>query len=233
MLPILKKILIVEDESTIRDMIRFALQPAGFEVLEAESATIAEKYIAQALPDLILLDWMLPDRSGISFANQLKKEAISQNIPIIMLTAKAEEDSKLKGFEIGVDDYITKPFSPRELIARIKTVLRRGLVVSPQGMITAGALSLNVHLQILTIQDKVIALSPIEYKLIHFFLTHQERIYSRKQLLDYVWGRNHYIEERTVDVQIRRLRNRFSLEECRAYIQTIRGSGYLFTTKSK
>lgn len=222
-------ILIVEDEIAIRDMIQFALQPAGFTIHAAGDVMHAKHCIANQLPHLILLDWMLPDQSGIEFTKELKRDLKSQNIPIILLTAKAEEENKVKGLEVGADDYITKPFSPRELIARIKTVLRRGPLITPDGFIKVKELLLNTEKRVLSIEDRIIDLTPIEYKLMQFFMMHQERIYTRTQLLDYVWGVQYDIDERTVDVQIRRLRNRLEPYGFDSYIKTIRGSGYQFT----
>ncbi len=223
-------ILIIEDEASIRDMIQFALVPDGFTIIEAGDVTTANQKIANHIPDLILLDWMLPGTSGIEFAKQLKRDPNTKNIPIIILTARAEEDNKIKGFEIGADDYITKPFSPRELSVRIKAVLRRGPLISPEDIIQVKNLRLNISTHQLTINDDPILLTPIEYKLLYFFVTHQERVYSREQLLDYVWGKVNYIDERTVDVQIRRLRNRLKPHGYNCCIRTIRGSGYQFTT---
>lgn len=222
------RILIVEDEITIRDMLRFALEPNGYEIIEADNAKSAEQLINKNIPHLILLDWMLPGLSGIEFAKRLKKNPTTQNIPIILLTARAEEDNKVKGLETGADDYITKPFSPRELIARIKTVLRRGPLISTDGLINIQNLQLNVQTKQLTINNAPVELTPIEYRLLHFFVTHAERIYSRDQLLDHIWGGENYIDERTVDVQIRRLRNRLKPYGYHVYIKTIRGSGYQF-----
>jgi two-component system phosphate regulon response regulator PhoB len=227
----IKSLLVIEDESAIRDMIRFALAPTGFAITEASSVKEAEQQLSQQIPDLILLDWMLPGMSGIDFAKQLKRDATTQNIPIIMLTARAEEENKVKGLETGADDYITKPFSPRELIARVKTVLRRGPLITPEETIQVCELILNTNTQVLSIQETQIALSPIEYKLLHFFMTHPDRTYNREQLLNYVWGRDHYIDERTVDVQILRLRNRLQLAGCAIYLKTIRGTGYQLTGK--
>ena len=227
-----KNILIIEDESAIRDMIRFAITPAGFAVTEASNVNEAKQKLAQNLPDLILLDWMLPDISGIAFAKKLKHDTMTRNIPIIMLTARAEEASKIKGLETGADDYITKPFSPLELIARIKTVLRRGPLISTEGIIHFNALSLNVNTQTLTIHGEPVSLSPVEYKLLHFFITHQARTYSRNQLLDYIWGRNNYIDERTVDVQVRRLRKRLQPHGYDSCLKTVHGTGYQFTGKN-
>jgi two-component system, OmpR family, phosphate regulon response regulator PhoB len=226
-----KSILIVEDEAPIRDMIQFILMPTGFSIWQASDTLEAEKKIAEQLPDLILLDWMLPDKSGIAFAKQLKSDAKSQNIPIIMLTAKAEEENKIKGLEIGADDYITKPFSPKELIARIKTVLRRGPLVAPDDILRIDEFCMYIHKHLVTFKNEVVELSPIEYKLLHFFFTHQERTYTREQLLDHVWGQHTYVDERTVDVHIRRLRLRLQQFTDIHYIKTIRGTGYQFSRK--
>lgn len=227
-----KSILTIEDENAIRDMIRFAMTPAGFTIIEASNINEAKQQIVLKLPDLILLDWMLPGMSGIEFAKKLKHDVMTQNIPIIMLTARAEEANKIKGLETGADDYITKPFSPLELIARVKTVLRRGPLISTEDVVQLHALSLNVNTGLLAINGESINLSPIEYKLLHFFMTHQERTYSRGQLLDYVWGRANYIDERTVDVQIRRLRKRLQPHGYDSYLKTIHGTGYQFTGKN-
>lgn len=221
-------ILIIEDEITIRDMLRFALEPSGFEIMEAGSAKEAEHLMAKNIPQLILLDWMLPGLSGVDFAKKLKGKATTQNIPIIMLTAKAEETNKIKGLETGADDYITKPFSPRELIARVRTVLRRGPLVSPDDLISVRGLQLNIQSHQLTINHEVIELTPIEYRLLHFFITHPNRVYNREQLLDHIWGGEKYIDERTVDVQIRRLRDRLKPYGYHVHIKTVRGSGYQF-----
>lgn len=221
-------ILIIEDEAPIRDMIKFALEHTEFEIIEASNANEATDKIATKIPDLILLDWMLPGISGIDFVKQLKKNDNSKNIPIIMLTARAEEESKIKGLELGADDYITKPFSPRELVARIKTVLRRGGLVTPNGVIQLNELSLDVNAHIVKIKDDVIALTAIEYKLLYFFLTHQGRTYNRTQLLDNIWGGEQDISERTVDVQIRRLRSRLQPYGYDKHIKTIRSYGYQF-----
>lgn len=224
-------LLIIDDEAPIRDMLVFALKPAGFELIEAESVQQAERKIAKKMPDLILLDWMLPGKSGIEFAKQLKLNKTTRDIPIIMLTAKAEEENKIKGLETGADDYITKPFSPRELIARIKSVLRRGPLVSPEGMIQIQKLCVNTNAHTVTINQQIIELTPIEYKLLYFFITHLDRTYNREQLLDHVWGGENYIDERTVDVQIRRLRLRLKPHGYDHYLKTIRGVGYQFVGK--
>jgi two-component system phosphate regulon response regulator PhoB len=224
-----KKLLIIEDETAIREMVKFALSPAGFSVAEAANITEAKQYLARALPSLILLDWMLPGISGVEFAKKLKRDALTKNIPIIMLTARAEEENKVKALETGADDYITKPFSPMELTARIKAVLRRGPLISPDDIISVHGLSLDVNTQNLSIQGQIVPLSPLEYKLLHFFMTHQDRTYSRAQLLDLVWGRDYAIDERTVDVHIRRLRNRLKDYGCDHVLKTVRGTGYQLT----
>lgn len=225
-------LLIVEDEPDIRDMLRFSLENAGFEVLEAETTKQSDLLIAKQVPDLILLDWMLPQVSGIKYAKQLKQQELTQAIPIIMLTAKAEEENKIKGLETGADDYITKPFSPKELIARIRAVLRRGTLISPDGIIKVGKLTINTDAHQVSVDDAIVDLSPIEYRLIHFFATHQERVFSREQLLNHVWGGEKYIDERTVDVQILRLRKSLTKAGCDPLIHTVHGVGYQFMEKA-
>ncbi len=219
-------ILIVEDEIAIRDMLRFALEPADFIVHEAENTEQANRYIKQQIPDLILLDWMLPNQSGIDYMRQLKQKSDTQNIPVIVLTARAEEDNKLQGFAAGADDYITKPFSPRELIARIKSVLRRGLLASPDGSIKLAELQLNTYTHEVTVNNQALILTPLEYKLLLFFMKHPNKVYSRNQLLDYIWGNGNDILDRSIDVQIRRLRNRLKPYGYDKTIQTVRGGGY-------
>jgi len=223
-------ILVVEDEAPIREMIRLALELAQFKVLEAENTAQAELRLAETIPNLILLDWMLPGLTGIEYAKQLKRNASLKDIPIIILTAKAEEDSKVKGLEVGADDYVTKPFSPRELIARIKTVLRRGPLVSTEDTVEFNGLLLNVATQAVTLHGKVIELSPLEYRLLHFLMTHPNHVYTRDQLLTRVWGADVYVDERTVDVQIRRLRQVLTQYGDVNPVQTVRGTGYKFVT---
>lgn len=222
-------ILVVEDEAPIRDIIKFAFTTSEFEIREAGNCREADLQIAEKIPDIILLDWMLPGMSGIDYVKQLKKNTATQHVPIIMLTARAEMENKVTGLEVGVDDYITKPFSPRELIARIKTILRRGPLVNVEGVIHVDKLSLNVDQQQLSIDNQLISLTPIEYKLLEFFLRHQNRIFSREQLLNQVWGGTHYIDERTVDVHVQRLRSRLKPFGYDAWIKTMRGAGYQFT----
>jgi two-component system, OmpR family, phosphate regulon response regulator PhoB len=220
------RLLIIEDEKAIRDMVRFSLTDSGFTLVEASDVTRAKRALANTIPSLILLDWMLPGQSGVNFIHWLKKRQLYQNIPIIMLTARAEEENKVKGLEAGADDYVTKPFSPRELITRIKTVLRRGLLLQPGGILTVGGICLNTASHEVLVSGKSIHMTPREYKLLHFFLTHQNRVYSRGQLLEYVWSGESYLDERTVDVQIKRLRQRLSQFRVDGLIKTVRGAGY-------
>jgi two-component system, OmpR family, phosphate regulon response regulator PhoB len=226
-----KTILIVDDEAPIRDMLRVALEMADYICLEAEDAQTAHSIIIDRKPDLILLDWMLPGTSGIELARRLKRDEVTAEIPIIMLTAKGEEDNKVQGLEVGADDYITKPFSPRELVARLKAVLRRTEAMSPSEPIHVEGLCLDPSSHRVTIDNVSVSMGPTEYRLLAFFLTHQERVYTRNQLLDHVWGGNVYVEERTVDVHIRRLRKALTINGHERYIQTVRGAGYRFSNK--
>jgi two-component system, OmpR family, phosphate regulon response regulator PhoB len=226
-----KTILIVDDEAAIRDMLRVALEMADYKCLEAEDVQQAHSLIVDASPDLILLDWMLPHTSGIELARRLKRDEVTAKIPIIMLTAKDEEDNKIQGLEVGADDYITKPFSPRELVARLKAVLRRASPEENIEPLQVNGLCLDPSSHRVTINDQPVQIGPTEYRLLEFFLTHQERVYTRGQLLDHVWGGNVYVEERTVDVHIRRLRKALTLDGHERYVQTVRGTGYRFSTK--
>ncbi len=226
-------ILMVEDEAAIRDMLRFSLSSAGFSVADAASAKEALCFLKNQQPSLILVDWMLPEQSGVEFIKGLKKNKDFRNIPIIMLTARAEEENKIKGLEVGADDYMTKPFSPKELIARIKTVLRRGVLYTPGNVLCLGPLKLDAEKHELTINDDLIDLTAMEFKLLEFFLTHQNKTYSRDRLMSKVWGYNAYIDERTVDVQVRRLRNKLKSYACDHLIKTIRGLGYQLSYEEK
>ncbi len=226
------EILIIEDEASIRDMLKYALETAGFQIIAVETATQGEKLLHNRQPSLILLDWMLPDMSGIEFIRRIKRVNLTKDIPIIMLTAKAEEENKVKGLDAGADDYVTKPFSPRELIARIKTVMRRGPLFSPEGLLQVAEISLDTIQRRVSINNKVMKLTKNEYLLLYFFLTHQNRTYTREQLLNFVWGSQTYVDERTVDVQIRRLRLALTKQGCKNYIITIRGVGYQFSLES-
>ncbi|MBC6904125.1 phosphate regulon transcriptional regulatory protein PhoB [Saccharophagus sp. K07] len=227
-----KTILIVDDEAPIRDMLRIALEMADYACLEAADAQQAHSLIVDQKPDLILLDWMLPSTSGIELARRLKRDDFTAAIPIIMLTAKGEEDNKVQGLEVGADDYITKPFSPRELVARLKAVLRRSEPTNLNEPIQVDGLRLNPISHRVTINETPVQIGPTEYRLLEFFLTHQERVYSRSQLLDHVWGGNVYVEERTVDVHIRRLRKALALDGHDRLVQTVRGAGYRFSNKT-
>jgi len=222
-------ILVVEDEDAIRGMLMMVLEQAGFMPIAAADAEDAQKILDDKLPDLILLDWMLPGMSGAEWARRLKKEALYQEVPIILLTARGEEEDKVRGLEIGADDYMTKPFSPKELVARIRAVLRRSGKTQGQPQIVMGDLILDTEQHRLSINDKPVEVSPTEFRLMHFFMTHPNKVYSRSQLLDQVWGRSVYIEERTIDVHIRRLRKileEFGREDI---VQTVRGFGYRFS----
>ena len=225
------KILIVEDEPAIQELLAFNVMQAGFQALRAEDADSAWQQIRGNVPDLILLDWMLPNISGVVLAKQFRADTRTRDIPIIMLTARGDERDKILGLESGADDYITKPFSPRELMARIRAVLRRHLPSLPDETLAAGGLKLSPTSHRVTVTAKGIAveLGPTEFRLLHFFMTHAERVYSRTQLLDQVWGTQVFVEERTVDVHIRRLRAALEPVKMDNVIQTVRGSGYRFS----
>lgn len=222
-------ILIVEDEPAIREMVAMALERAEFSVVQAGSAAEAEQRLADGLPDLIVLDWMMPGVSGIELARRLRRDDYTRQVPIIMLTARGEEDDLVRGFDAGADDYLTKPFSPRELIARIRAVLRRAAPSGEEGVLEAGSLRLDLESHRVTTEGEVVEMGPTEFKLLHFFMSHPERVYSRGQLLDMVWGRNAYVEERTIDVHIRRLRKALEPSGQDGYVQTVRGTGYRFS----
>lgn len=222
-------ILIVEDEDAIREMLMMVLAQAGFLPISAADAEDAQKALDENLPDLILLDWMLPGISGVEWARRLKKETIYREIPIILLTARGEEEDKVRGLEIGADDYITKPFSPKELVARIRAVLRRSGKIHGQAQISVGDLMLDTEQHRLSIGDKQLEVSPTEFRLMQFFMTHPDKVFSRTQLLDQVWGRSVYIEERTIDVHIRRLRKILEEHGRDDLVQTVRGFGYRFS----
>ena len=226
-----KHILVVEDESSIREMLRFALQREGFNVAEAGDVQSARVKIADQRPDMMLLDWMLPGGSGIEFARELKSHANFRDIPVIMLTARAEEEDKVRGLNLGCDDYVSKPFSFPELIARIQAVLRRAAPGGEEERVAVGALEVDAASHRVTARGEAVKLGPTEYRLLHFFVSHPERVYTREQVLDRVWGQNVYVEERTVDVHIRRLRKALAPHGCDAMIQTVRGTGYRFSEK--
>ncbi|MCU7834245.1 MAG: phosphate regulon transcriptional regulator PhoB [gamma proteobacterium symbiont of Taylorina sp.] len=224
-----KNILLVEDEKSIRDMIKFSLFNSDINLIETENVIQAQNAIAHKKPDLILLDWMLPGKDGVEFAKDLRANKKNANIPIIMLTAKSEEQDKIHGFSVGIDDYVVKPFSPRELIARIHAVLRRSGHID-KTILKAGDLEINSESHKVSYAGKKFAIGPLEYKLLYFFMSHTERVFSRDQLLDQVWGADVFIDERTVDVHIRRLRKTLSEFKSDGLIQTVRGSGYIFST---
>lgn len=224
-----KTILIVDDEPAIREMITVALEMADFRCVQAENALKAHSIIIDQRPDLVLLDWMMPGTSGIELARRLRQDDMTAELPIIMLTAKAEEDNTIQGLEVGADDYVAKPFSTRELIARIKSLLRRSGSGCSEKPLQVEELELNPVSHRVTVDGRPADMGPTEYRLLEFFMTHQERVYSRGQLLDQVWGGNVYLEERTVDVHIRRLRK--ALGDCDRFVQTVRGAGYRFSTK--
>lgn len=225
------KILIVDDEPAIRQMLIFALTTDGYDYAEAGSADQAQEQIKSSQPDLILLDWMMPGLSGVDLARRLKRAPDSKDLPIIMLTAKGEEHDKIKALDTGADDYVTKPFSTQELLARIRAVLRRCGKEQTAETIEVDNLKLDMETHRVTIDETPLELSPTEFRLLHFFISHPERVYSRTQILDNVWGSNVYIEERTVDVHIRRLRKLLAEHDFDDYIQTVRSVGYRFSKK--
>ena len=226
------KILIVEDERPIREMIAFHLSRAGYDPLEAEDCRQARQLLADERPALALIDWMLPDMSGLELTRMLKRDDEYEDLAVIMLTARADEHDKVSGLEGGADDYVTKPFSPRELVARIQAVLRRSRAADGE-TIRAGMIELNPAAHRVSVQGHEVQLGPTEYRLLKFLLTHADRVYSRTQLLDRVWGANVYVEERTVDVHVRRLRKALTEHGADRYIQTVRGAGYRFSIRDE
>ena len=224
-------ILLVDDEAAIRDMLSIALEAADYNVLQAENAQQAHAVIIDRCPDLVLLDWMMPGTTGLELLRRLKRDELTEKLPVIMLTAKAEEDNKISGLDAGADDYIAKPFSPRELISRVKAVLRRIGREELKEPIHVGDMVFDPIGYRVNIGSQPVNLGPTEYRLLQFFLTHQERVFSRDQILDYVWGGNVYLDERTVDVHIRRLRKAISVAGHDNYVQTVRGAGYRFSTQ--
>lgn len=219
-------VLVVEDEPAIQELIAYNLKQAGHQPLRADNAEHALRLVQEALPDLVLLDWMLPGLSGIELARRLRADRRTKAIPIIMLTARADEHDKLTGLDTGADDYITKPFSPRELTARVKAVLRRRAPQMTDDVVQVGELRLDPATHRVNAGADQVQLGPTEFRLLHFLMTHPERVHSRTQLLDQVWGDHVFVEERTVDVHIRRLRKALEPSGQDALIQTVRGSGY-------
>jgi len=222
-------ILVVEDEPAIQELLRVNLENAGFSVRAAEDAESAQEQIKSFLPDLVLLDWMLPGQSGLAFARSLRGDARTRDLPIIMVTARSDEGDRVAGLEAWVDDYVTKPFSPRELKARIKSVLRRRAPEAAQEQLTVGPLTLDPATHHVTVNGQRAQIGPTEFRLLKFLIARPERVHSRAQLLDKVWGDHVYIEERTVDVHIRRLRLALEPLGCSSMIETVRGSGYRLT----
>ncbi len=227
-----KRILIVEDEAPIRAMVAMALTRADMQVAQAADAQQAQIELADKVPDLILLDWMLPGISGLDLARRWRREELTREIPIIMLTARGEEMDRVHGLEAGADDYITKPFSTRELVARIHAVLRRSQADRGTGVLEQGALRIDGTAHRVFAGDEPVSMGPTEYRLLQFFMSHPERVYSRAQLLDHVWGGSVYIEERSVDAHIRRLRKALEPWNLDHLVQTVRGVGYRFSTRS-
>ena len=227
-----KKILVIEDEASIRDMLRFALERVDFLVSSAADAPSARLRIAESRPDLILLDWMMPGTSGVDYARELKAAPQTRDIPVIMVTARAEEEDKIRGLNIGCDDYVSKPFSFPELIARIQAVLRRSMPGGEEERLAVAGLQVDAASQRVTAKGEPVRLGPTEYRLLHFFISHPERVYTREQVLDRVWGQNVYVEERTVDVHIRRLRKALEPYGYDGMIQTVRGTGYRFSERA-
>ena len=227
-----RKILLVEDEQAIREMLGYALMKEGYTFAEAADAGQADLLMKKTRPDLILLDWMLPGMSGPDYARRLKSDSRTMMIPLIMLTARAMEADKVRALDVGADDYVTKPFSTRELLARIRAVLRRSAQGQADGIIEIAGLKLDTETYRVTANDSLVEISPTEFRLLHFFITHPERVYSRAQLLDQVWGQNVYVEERTVDVHIRRLRRTLGPFHYDRFIQTVRSVGYRFSARS-
>ena len=225
-----KSVLLVEDEASIREMVQLALSRAGFEIRAVADAVHAEREIEQSRPDLILLDWMLPGVSGLEFARRLRQRDSTRNIPLIMLTAKGEESDRLSGFDAGADDYVVKPFSVKELVARICAVLKRTTPVGDDHPIEVDGLRLDPVSHRVTGRGETIRTGPTEFRMLHFFMSHPERVFTRGQLLDRVWGRDVYIEERTVDVHIRRLRKVLAGHGFDRFVQTVHGTGYRFSS---
>lgn len=222
------KILVIEDEPAIQELLAVNLRHGGFEVVCASTAGEGAAAIRAALPDLLILDWMLPDQSGVSLARKLRTEERTRDLPIIMLTARVAEENRVEGLDAGADDYVTKPFSPKELVARVRAVLRRRAPHLDSANVVSGRLTINPATRRLQIEGVNISLGPTEFRLLLFLMTHPERVYSRAQLLDEVWGDHVYVEERTVDVHIRRLRAALEPSGEEARIDTVRGSGYRF-----
>jgi two-component system, OmpR family, phosphate regulon response regulator PhoB len=225
-------ILVVEDESAIAELISINLRHAGFEVTIAATAEQAQAAVDGALPDLIILDWMLPGQSGLALAKRWRGDPRTRELPVIMLTARADEADKISGLDAGADDYLTKPFSTNELMARIRAVLRRKAPEALDSVVEVGALRIDPATRRVSRADKEVKVGATEFRLLHFFMTHPERVHSRAQLLDRVWGDHVFIEERTVDVHVKRLREALSPVQCAHMIETVRGAGYRLTQQA-
>mgnify|MGYP001270548088 FL=1 len=228
-----KTVLIVDDEAAIREMVSLALETAKFNVLEASDSQEGHAIIIDSQPDVVLLDWMMPGTTGLELLRRLRRDPLTEKIPVILLTAKTSEDSKITGLDSGADDFISKPFSPKELVSRIRAVIRRSTVTEPSEPIKVGEMLFDPESHRVSICNEPVDIGPTEYRMLQFFLTHQERVYSRDQILDHVWGANVYLDERTVDVHIRRLRKAISVAGHEKYVQTVRGAGYRFSTRTK
>ncbi|HWH75464.1 MAG TPA: phosphate regulon transcriptional regulator PhoB [Methylibium sp.] len=225
----MSRVLVVEDEAAIAELIGLNLRHAGYEVTIAGSADAAQSEVDRVLPDLVILDWMLPGQSGLSLAKRWRADARTKELPVIMLTARADEGDKVAGLDAGADDYLTKPFSTHELMARIRAVLRRKAPEALDSVVELGALKLDPGTRRVTRGGTEVKIGPTEFRLLHFLMTHPERVHSRAQLLDRVWGDHVFIEERTVDVHVKRLREALSPVGCAAMIETVRGAGYRLT----
>jgi two-component system phosphate regulon response regulator PhoB len=228
----MSRILVVEDESAIAELISINLRHAGFEVTLAASATAAQYEVDRVLPDLVVLDWMLPGQSGVALARQWRGSARTKELPVIMLTARADESDKIAGLDAGADDYVTKPFSTNELLARIRAVLRRKAPEALDSAVEVGPLLLDPGTRRVSRDGVEVKLGPTEFRLLHFLMTHPERVHSRSQLLDRVWGDHVFIEERTIDVHVKRLREALERVQCARMIETVRGAGYRLTQQS-
>jgi two-component system, OmpR family, phosphate regulon response regulator PhoB len=225
----MSRILVVEDESAIAELISINLRHAGFEVTIATASDQAQSEVDRVLPDLVVLDWMLPGQSGLALAKQWRGHPRTRELPIIMLTARAEEGDKIAGLDAGADDYLTKPFSTSELLARIRAVLRRKAPEALDTLVDVGGLKLDPATRRVSRDEREVRVGPTEFRLLHFFMTHPERVHSRAQLLDRVWGDHVFIEERTVDVHVKRLREALEPVQCARMIETVRGAGYRLT----
>lgn len=224
-------ILVVEDEVSVREMMRFTLERSDFRVSEVGDVQAARVAVADDPPDVLLLDWMLPSVSGAEFARELRRAELTCTLPIIMVTARGDESDRVRGLDLGCDDYICKPFSSSEMVARIHAVLRRSRPEGDEEVIAIDGLTLDVACHRVSAKEETVPLGPTEFRLLRFFMSNPERVYSREQMLDRVWGQNVYVDERTVDVYIRRLRRALAPVGCDWLIQTVRGAGYRFSTR--